>query len=297
MSTPIDLSLLSAPQVVEELDFEEILAAMLADLQTRDAGFDALVESDPAYKILEVAAYRELLIRQRVNDAARAVMLAYAEGSDLDQLAALYGIERLLIDAGDPNATPPVSATYESDSTLRRRVQLAPEGWTSAGSQGAYRYHALSASAQVKDVSVQSPSPGEVLVSVLAEGGDGTPDAALLSTVAAALSDETVRPLCDGVTVQAAQVVPYSVTAELTLFAGPDAEAVRMAAEAAAKTYVEASHAIGRDLTLSGLYAALHQPGVQRVALISPTADIVTTAAQAPWCQALGVTVAGVADE
>ena len=42
-------------------------------------------------------AYRELLIRQRVNDAARGVMLATASGTDLDNLAANFNVERLLI--------------------------------------------------------------------------------------------------------------------------------------------------------------------------------------------------------
>ena len=73
----IDLSRLAAPDVVEALDFEAILAEMLADLRGRDSAFTALTEADPAYKILEVAAYRELLIRQRINEAARSVMLAY----------------------------------------------------------------------------------------------------------------------------------------------------------------------------------------------------------------------------
>ena len=76
--TSVDLSQLPPPDVVETLDFETILAEMLADLRARDAVFDALVESDPAYKILEAAAYRETLIRQRVNEAARAVMLPSA---------------------------------------------------------------------------------------------------------------------------------------------------------------------------------------------------------------------------
>lgn len=54
--TPIDLSTVPAPNVVQALNFETILAEMLADLQARDSVFTALVESDPAYKILEVAA-------------------------------------------------------------------------------------------------------------------------------------------------------------------------------------------------------------------------------------------------
>src|SRR5690606_1403888 len=76
----LDLSLLPAPDVVEALDFETIFAAMLADLQARDPTFDALVESDPAYKVLQVSSFRELLLRQRVNDAARERMLAFASG-------------------------------------------------------------------------------------------------------------------------------------------------------------------------------------------------------------------------
>lgn len=293
MTTPIDLSLLPAPQVVEPLDYEQILAEMLADLQARDPDFDALVESDPAHKVLQVAAYRELLIRQRVNDSARAVMLAYAEGSDLEHLAALYGISRLLVDPGNPEAIPPAPPTYESDAALRRRVRMAPEGWTSAGSVGAYRYHAISSDPKVLDVSVQSLSPGEVLVTVLSHEGSGAASPSLLQTVSSALSDETVRPLCDGVTVQGAQIVPYVIEAALTLYHGPDEEAVRLEAQAAAQVYAAETHRLGRDVTLSGLYAALHRPGVQKVRLISPPSGLDMAPHQASWCDALSVTVEG----
>ena len=43
----LDLSLLPPPEVVEQLDYEAILAEMLADLRARDPVFDALVDSDP----------------------------------------------------------------------------------------------------------------------------------------------------------------------------------------------------------------------------------------------------------
>ncbi len=61
--TAVDLSQLRAPGVIEDLNFETILQGMLADLQARDPEFSALVESDPAFKILQVAAFRELLLR------------------------------------------------------------------------------------------------------------------------------------------------------------------------------------------------------------------------------------------
>ena len=293
MSSLIDLSQLPAPAVVEVLDYETLLASMLADLIQRDQTFTALVESDPAYKILEVCAYREHLIRQRVNDAARSVMLAYAGGSDLDHLAAFYGVERLLVDPGDSEAVPPIAPTYEDDARLRLRTQMAPESWTTAGSRESYVFHALSASSLIKDVAVESPTPGEVLVTVLSASGDGSPDAAMLAAVTTALSAETVRPLCDSVTVQAAQITAYSITAALTMYVGPDTETVRQSAELAAQTYATNQHLLGRDVTISGLYAALHQPGVQRVSLLAPLADLVVASTHAAWCQALTVTVAG----
>lgn len=292
MTTPIDLASLDSPDVVEALDFETIFAAMLADLRLRDPAFSALVESDPAYKILEVCAYRELLMRQRVNDAAKSVMLAYAGGSDLDHLAALYGVQRMVVDPGDPASVPPVAATLESDTALRRRVQMAPESWTTAGSVGSYRFHTLSANPEIKDVAVSSPAPGEVLVTVLAASGDGTPAAEILAAVEQALTADTVRPLCDGVTVRAADVIIYRVAAELVLFSGPDAEVVRSAAEAAVAKYTADQHQLGRDVAMSGLIAALHQPGVARVALASPAADIILAPGQAAYCDDIDISVA-----
>ena len=293
MSTAIDLSQLPAPQVVEALDYETILAAMLADFVARDPEFSALVESDPAYRILEVSAYRELLIRQRVNDAARAVMLPYAQGADLDNLAALYDVSRLLIDAGDPDAVPPIAATYESDAALRRRAQLAPEAITTAGSTGSYVFHGLSASPLVKDVAIASPVPGQVQVTVLSTESDGTPDQALLDAVDAALNAETVRPLTDQVAVQAASITTYTIGASLYVYPGPDAEIVRQAAQDAVTQYTTDHHALGHDITLSGLYAALHRPGVQRVELAEPVASLTIAATAAAYCTAITVTTGG----
>ncbi|MBL4929326.1 baseplate assembly protein [Fuscibacter oryzae] len=294
--TAIDLSLLAAPDVVETIDYETILAAMLADLVARAPEFSALVESDPAYKILEVAAFREVILRQRANEAARAVMLPYALGADLDNLAALFGVVRLVVDPGDALAVPPIPPTYETDDALRRRTQLSLEGYSTAGPRGAYIYHALTASGDVLDANASSPSPGDVLVSVLSRTGNGTAAAPLLATVLAALDDEDVRPLCDHVVVASAGIVNYSVAATLTFFTGPDQAVVLASAQAAIEAYAEAQHRIGRDVTLSGIYAALHQPGVMRVDLTAPVANIAIGATQASFCTSITLTDGGIGE-
>jgi len=292
----IDLSLLPVPDVVETLDFEVILAAMKADLAARAPELAAVLalESEPVVKLLEVAAYRELLLRARVNDAAEAVMLARAVGADLDNLAALFGVVRLVISPGNPSAIPPVPPTLESDADLRRRAQLALEGFSTAGPEGAYVFHALSAAADVLDASAVSPSPGDVLVTVLSRTGSGAAPAPLLATVAAALNADEVRPLCDNVVVQSAAIVSYAITATLYFYPGPDSAVVLAAAQTAATAYAAAQHRLGRDVTRSGLFAALHQPGVQRVELAAPAASLTIGSAQASWCTGITLTNGGV---
>lgn len=288
----IDLSQLPFPEVVEQLDYESILAEMTADLVARDPDFAELIESDPAIKILEVAAYRELLVRQRVNDAARSIMLAYAQGSNLDQLGANRNLSRLVIDPGDPDGTPPIPAVYESDKDFRSRIQLALEAITTAGSIGSYIFHGLGADGDVLDIQPLSPEPGSVNVYVLSRSGTGAPGAELLEKVDAALNQESVRPLTDSVTVQAAEIIEYAIDAELIMFPGPDPEVVRQSAENKLNTYIEGIRKIGYDVTLSGIYAALHQPGVQSVSLTSPVASIEILDGEAAYCTSIEVTAA-----
>jgi phage-related baseplate assembly protein len=288
----IDLSQIQPPDVVETLDYEAILAGMLADLRMRAPSFDALVESDPAYKILEVCAYRELLLRQRVNDASCAVMLAFATGSDLDHLAALYNVGRLVVTpAYIDDSGKYIPAVMESDERLRARVLLAPYGWSCAGSVKAYEYFALSADAAVKSAGISSPVPGTVQVAVLSTAADGVPSPALLAKVEAALSAETVRPLCDTVVVAPARVVYYSVEAAVWLGRGPDPSVVLDDAEAAVKVYAASVHTLGCRAAVSGIYAALHRPGVRTVSLASPLHDVECEHDEAPFCEAITLTL------
>ena len=296
----IDLSQLPAPDVIEELDYESLLAERKTTLislypeEQRDAIAHTLtLESEPIVKLLEENAYRELLLRQRVNEAARAVMLAYSSGSDLDMLTANLNTERLTIVPADETTLPPTPAVMESDDDLRLRAQQAFEGLSVAGPVGAYEYHGRSADGRVADVSVDSPAPACVTIAVLSREGNGTASEELLAIVAKALNDEDVRPIADRVTVKSAVIVPYQINATLYLYPGPEAEPIRQAAEAKLKAYINAQHRLGRDIRLSAIYAALHVEGVQRVALASPAADIVLDKSQASYCSAYQLTIGG----
>lgn len=291
----IDLSQLPEPEVIENLDFETIYQELLGDFREAMAGeWTAEVESDPVLKLLQLAAYRELLLRARINDAARAVMLAYASGADLDQIGAGFNVQRLLIRPAQPEAVPPVEAQYESDKSLRNRIQLAFEQLSVAGPRNAYIAHALGADGRVADAFATSPAPCEVLISVLGVEGNGQAPEAVLQAVRLALNAEDVRPVADRVTVRSAGIVPYQVKAQLYLFPGPEAELIRAAAEASLRDYISAQRRLGRDIRRSALFATLHVEGVQRVELQEPAADVVLDETQAAYCTGYAITLGGV---
>lgn len=296
----IDLSQLPAPDVVEELDYESLLAERKATLislypvdQQEAIARTLALESDPIVKLLQENAYREVMLRQRVNEAARAAMVAFANGGDLDQLGANSNTPRLTIIPADDDAIPPVAAVMESDDDFRQRIPDAFEGMSVAGPVGAYQIHGRSADGRVADVSVTSPAPACVTVSVLSREGDGTAPPELIDIVTAALNAEDVRPIADRVTVQSAKIVPYEIDAVLYLFPGPEAEPIRQASEQKLKKYISTQHRLGRDIRLSAIYAALHVEGVQRAELKKPLADIVLNETQASNCTRYTLIVGG----
>ncbi len=99
----INLSDLPVPDAIVVPDASVIFGAWLARLRELDPEFDALVESDPAYKQGEVTAFQLTLAFQRVNDAVRAVFLASAQKADLDQIGAAFNVERMEIVPANPD--------------------------------------------------------------------------------------------------------------------------------------------------------------------------------------------------
>lgn len=295
----IDLSQLPAPEVIEVPDFETLLAERKenlialypADEQAAMRSVLAL-ESDPLVKCLQENVYREILLRQRINEAAQAVMVAYALGTDLDQLAANNNVKRLTISPANPDAVPPVVAVMESDDDLRLRVPGAFEGLSVAGPTAAYEFYAKSADGRVSDVSATSPAPAEVLITVLSRDNSGAATADLLNAVNVALNAEEVRPVADRVTVQAAAIFDYQVKATLHLFDGVAAGPCLEAAQAAMDAYLTDQKKLGRSVRRESYGAVLRVAGVDWVKITEPAQDIILNRTQAGNCTAVAVSVA-----
>lgn len=282
----IDLSRLPAPNVIEPLDFEALFAAMKAEVAALDPDLAAVLEleSEPAVKVLQAVAYARLLDRARVNDAARAVMLATATGADLDNIGALFGVARAEITPADLDVSPPVAAVMESDTRLRARIQLSLQAFSSGGPAGAYRFWAFTAHPAVLDVMVDSPEPGDVRVVVLPDPEAGISDGSLLEAVTQVVTREDIRILCDNVYVVPPVFVPFSVEAQIEVFSGPDPAPVIEAAQAAVEEVVASAYRLGASVTRSALIAALHQPGVREVTLTTPSSSVYAAPNEVPEC-------------
>ncbi|EPV8688040.1 baseplate J/gp47 family protein [Pseudomonas juntendi] len=294
--TPIDLSQLPAPDVVQQIDFEQILAERKAyaislwpaDEQAEIAGRLAL-ESEPITKLLQENAYREMVWRQRVNEASLASMLAYAKGSDLDQIAGNFNVQRLVIQVANLSAIPPVPLVMESDDALRERAQMAFEGLSTAGPRNAYIFHARSAAGQVADASAESPTPAVAVVTIQSTESNGLASDALIAQVREYLNDQDRRPVGDRLIVQSAQPLAFQIKATLYLQSqGPEAEPILAAAEQKVWAYVSQRRRLGMQVAESAVHAALHVEGVRKVVLQN-WSDINATTAQAPYCTAINL--------
>ncbi len=290
----VDLSSLPAPTVLEPLDFEEVYQEKLGVFRGyMDGNWTAALESDPVVKVLEVAAYGKVGNRARVNDAAKALLLAHAIDSDLDQLGANYNLKRLVIQAEDLTAVPPVPEIKEEDDPFRERIQLAFEGLTTAGPRNSYILHARNASGLVTDATAESPAPCYVTVTVLSSEGKGEASPELLATVKAALNDDDVRPVCDRLTVQSAQIIDYQIDAILHMAsAGPEGDASLAEAKSRLAAWINPRKRLGVEVARSAIDAQLHVAGVSRVELIG-WVDLAPTKAQAAFCAGYTVTLAG----
>lgn len=163
-------------------------------------------------------------------------------------------------------------ADAETDAAYEERIRLSYAKTSTAGAAESYLYWARSASAQVADASVSSPSPGKVTVTILPVGG-GDPGQPLLDLVKGVLSSDKVRPLTDEVTVAAPREKPYTIA--LSYWIAPEDRSreteIKAAVQAAVEDFVrEAGSQLGRPINPDALRRKLLQAGACRIDLTAP---------------------------
>lgn len=282
MTLPKELASLPPPDIIEVIDYEPRRAAFIETLKGQ---FDAAgiaydvetLETDPGVIIMETAAYQDINLRQRINEAVYAYLLPFATGADLDHLAAWYDVTRLYT---------------ETDDALRARTVLAIQGRSTGGTAPRYKFVTLSADVSVADAVVYTVDRDPtVRVAVFAQGG-GIASPALLAKVDAALQNEAVRMVNDVIVVESAVEHVVDVTARIWL--KPSASSSLIAEiEAGLRAAWAEEVTLGHDITLSWLFAKLQVAGVHKVEIVSPAEDVVIPFNKAPALGTVTLTEAG----
>ena len=279
----IDLSTLPNPEIIETLDFEQILAELKAEFASRSAEegleIDVLdLESEPAVKILEAAAFRELRLRARANEVARNQILAFSKSTDLDHLGSFHGVARLV---------------GETDERLRERIQLATIGGSTGGTHERLKSIAMGVSVNVRNIATWTTGRDPTVnIAVLSTDIGGNADAELLSSVETALENPSAKLVSDRYNVVSA--VSKTVDLELDVTLSPEVlEETLLDLPGLIRGSRDKEDLLGLDLTISWITAAAMQPGVTDVVVKLPNTNVSAEAHEAIEIGAVSIHLVG----
>lgn len=187
----------------------------------------------------------------------------------MDPLPWIKQVENITVSSG--------GADIEADDNYRQRIYEAPESFSVAGPEGAYKYWARTASPLISDVEAYSPAPGQVKIIPLLVNGE-LPGQEILDAVEALCSSKSVRPLSDQVTVATPEVVNYDVNIEYFVEQDrtTEAAAIQTAVNEAVNRYVAwQKEKLGRDINPDELISRIRGAGAKRVRITSPVFTLV----------------------
>lgn len=283
----LEIDQLPRMQVLETLSAESIIAArmqrFIAIWRDNDppaaANYDVQnLEFDPIRITQEANAYFELLLRDRVNQAAKSVTLAFASGNDLEGIASRY-----------PGGVPRLPG--ESDDRYRVRVWLSSNTLSPHGVYESYVFWALTAVPSLRDVtaSAKTGTPN-VTLTLMADGTpvlpklEGTgitafpsprPTTADIDTVRQYVLNNSRKALTDVITVKGPKVVAVEYVIRYWLFPGWDMAGLQLQLWTAVASLIEKQRWLGYSHTRSAMEAALMVSGVFNVKVDKPVDDVI----------------------
>jgi phage-related baseplate assembly protein len=305
----LDLSKIPPPEIVTELSFERNLERIVEKLKATFEGWKA-AQSDPFYKTAEVVSSEVFQLQGRINESIRQCMIAFARGSNLDQLGAIFKLLRAVVEI-----LPDGTVIYEDDESFRAAIITAFDQYSTAGTRNGYLYWLRRTSTEI-DSGIRAEakklreegkaSEAEALekgilnaidFNVFPTASDEDPEKDKLimrdgriSGIAFFLNQtelgdlskrvELIRdrmiqgdhvPLNDRLEVLPAEVIQKNIIAKLYVPNGPDPKVFEELAQSGARRFLAENTKIGKRISLSGLYSKLHVDGIIRVELLEKT--------------------------
>jgi phage-related baseplate assembly protein len=251
------------PLLIEDLRHSEIfqdkLTRFTESYRREVPEFETPQPSDPIYQILSELAYSELIIRQKINHAALAQLVALS--SELDFI--FQGQRR----------------DDESFSDFLSRILLSIGASSPAGSREMYRALAVLSGRfkvgntvhQVLDAAVR-PEAGKVVVYILPSSKDNAISSGLAAAVTAYLTKESVKPALDEVEVRVANPLTVNIQADFRLKPGYGQSALDAIQSSLLQSW-QREMRLGWMPSVSWITKELHTSVVDAVKLKTPIAD------------------------
>lgn len=286
----LELDQLPSMQVLETLNSELIIEERMkqfVELWRKNdppagAQYDVdNLEFDPIKINQEANAFFELLLRDRVNQAAKGVTLAYAAGSDLDAIASRY-----------PGGMPRI--TNESDDNYRMRIWLSPNTLSPHGTYEAYVFWALTGARMsglpLRDATaVAKRGTANIIITIMADGTpvtantekDGvtappspTPTTVQIDAVRTYVGSSSRKGLTDVISVRSPKIVNTQYRINYWLFPGWDRDLIEPALYDAIAKLIEKQRWLGYSHTIDSIDAALKTSGVYKIHVVEPVVDV-----------------------
>jgi phage-related baseplate assembly protein len=261
--------------VLEDLDAEQILTDRMMRLKQLWAQYDPPsaaqydvenLEFDPIKINQEACTYFELLLRDRVNQAARSVTLAYAIGTDLDAIASRY-----------PGGVPRLEG--ESDDRYRRRIWLSPNTLSPHGTAEAYEFWALTALPALRDVTairavMHDYYPTILITCLMGTYSNPKPSDEQLVYIRAYIQSLSRQGLTDVISVNPPKVRQIEYKIGVWLYPGASVDQTMAKINTNLEKLVADQYWLGHDHTHMNIDSACSISGVHHIDIVEPTENI-----------------------
>ncbi len=166
----------------------------------------------------------------------------------------------------------------ETDDEYRESIYEAPNGYSTGGSKDAYAWLCHQYSNLIADVNITSPSPNEVEIRYILEGGE-LPGEEMNTRLSEYINDSDRKVMCDVITVSAPDTVTYDIdiTYYIAKSKSQSAQKIQETVAAAIDEFVLwQKEVIGRDVNPSKLINMVVGAGAKRCEVTLPTVAALT---------------------
>jgi phage-related baseplate assembly protein len=280
--------------VLEKIDTETILTDRMTRLKTLWAKYDPPMaaqydvenlEFDPIKINQEACTYFELMLRDRVNQAARSITLAYAIGTDLDAIASRY-----------PGGVPRIEG--ESDDRYRRRIWLSPNTLSPHGTAEAYEFWALTALPALRDVTAMRHVahdyyPTILITCLMAPPEAPGPSDENLIRIRSYIQSLSRMGLTDVISVNKPKIKDINYNVMVWLYPGTVQDQCLAKIEANLANLVAEQYWLGHDHSLMAINACCAMSGVHHIEILEPKTDVMVPMDWIIRVNSIKVTLAG----